>query len=322
MNLSVRPFQAQLSGEWEALVERSNAGTLFHRLDFLAYHGDRFKSVERHLAFFNGTTACGVLPLAVQDEEGALVATSPYGGSYGGPVFDRTMNYADSTKAVDLMVSEIEDMGCQRCRITLPIAACYKRYSETFRLALFEGGFQCVNRDISSVVELPDKDDGSDIGVTSRSRNMARKARKCGIEVRCPAPWSDFYKVLSRTYAKFSSDPTHSLAQLEWLGKTFPARVYSSVAYLEGEPVGGVCFFGVNARVMSSFYLCQDREFQHTQALSLLVYEALIQCREAGYRFFDFGTSSVGQKGRDNVFRFKESFGAIGQFRETYAWSG
>lgn len=318
MNLSIgladRP-QLQL---WDDFVESANGGTIFHRLDFLAYHGERFEGMEKHLVFYNGTALCGVLPLAIQDEEGTLVAKSPYGGSYGGPVFDRVMNYADSMRAVALMIDTVKAMGCGRFSVTLPIAACYKYHSETFRLALLENGFQCVNRDISSVVEMPDSHSG--VPMTSRARK-ARKARKCGVEVCCPAPWPDFYKVLTRTYAKFSSGPTHSLDQLEWLGKTFPSRLYSSVAYLEGVPIGGVCFFGVNARVMSSFYLCQDREHQHTQALSLLVHEGLIKCRDDGHRYFDFGTSSVGQKGRDNLFKFKESFGAVGQFRETYLWS-
>ena len=54
--------------------------------------------------------------------------------------------------------------------------------------------------------------------------------------------------------------------------------------------------------------------------MSLIVYDTILKAKEDGFKYFDFGTSSVNMKGRENIFRFKESFGAIGVFRHTYYW--
>jgi lipid II:glycine glycyltransferase (peptidoglycan interpeptide bridge formation enzyme) len=128
--------------------------------------------------------------------------------------------------------------------------------------------------------------------------------------------------VMEKTFNRLGKGPTHTLFEFEWLCAQFPERIYVDVAYLDNRPVAGIGFFAINRRVNSSFYLCLDQEFRETQAETLLIYEALIRSQEEGFKWFDFGTSSVNQEGRGNIFQFKESFGAIGLFRETYVWRG
>ena len=93
------------------------------------------------------------------------------------------------------------------------------------------------------------------------------------------------------------------------------------MAYFENKAVAAICYFAINNLVNSSFYLSQEPESQKKQALSLLVYQGLQNARDQGFQAFDFGTSSINRRGRTNIFKFKESFGAIGQFRTTYKWS-
>jgi lipid II:glycine glycyltransferase (peptidoglycan interpeptide bridge formation enzyme) len=52
--------------------------------------------------------------------------------------------------------------------------------------------------------------------------------------------------------------------------------------------------------------------------MSLLIFDTILDAKEREFDFFDFGTSSVNMIGRENIFRFKESFGSIGNFRHTY----
>lgn len=319
MNLTVKPLEKGQEDKWNLLVEKSNEGTIFHRLDFLAYHGDRFNENEHHLVFYNGDTPCGVMPMAIFEEEVRKVGKSPYGGTYGGPVFDRVLNYSDSMQVVTILLEYLRSVGVSQIRITLPIQCCYSHYSETFRLALLEHKFICVNRDISSVVCL-DKRCDVEKEMSSRSRNVARKARKAGVAIQNQGELADFWGVLEKTYKKLEMKPTHTREELSLLTDCFPSNIYFDVAYVDEMPVAGVGCFAINKRVNSSFYLCQDPEYQQTQALSLLIYEGLIRYQNEGYQWFDFGTSSANQQGRGNIFSFKESFGAVGQFRETYIW--
>jgi len=319
VRFKVERFQVEHTEIWNRFVDKSNGGTLFHRLDFLAYHGDRFLENEHHIVVYKGETLYSVMPLAIFKEAGQCVARSPYGGSYGGPVFSKPQNYQDSHEIIEAILEYLVSQQVTDLALTLPISVCYRRYSETFRLVLIERGFQCVNRDISSTVCLDMKNPISE-KMASRARNMARKARKMGVEVVRRAALSDFWQVMEKTFTKHNTRPTHTLAEFQWLHEHFPERIYVDVAYLKGIPVAGVGYFVINDRVNSSFYLCQDPQKQQTQALSLLLYEALEQAQQKGFHWFDFGTSSVNMQGRANIFRFKESFGATGVFRETYVW--
>lgn len=92
------------------------------------------------------------------------------------------------------------------------------------------------------------------------------------------------------------------------------------MAYLNGRPIAGIGVFVINRRVSSSFYLCTDPEFQNVQALSGLVCGAIQRAQDNGFKWFDLGTSSDEMQGRENIFSFKEGFGAIGLFRDTYLW--
>ncbi|MBF0527690.1 MAG: GNAT family N-acetyltransferase [Deltaproteobacteria bacterium] len=306
---------------WDDLVKRSNEGTLFHTLKFLSYHEDRFRSNEHHLIYYNGEAPCGGIPLAIFEEAGKKTARSPFGASCGGPFFDRVLNYEDSMLAVELLLAHLIEAGVASFRVTLPLRCYYRQYSDTFRLALLEHGFLCMNRDISSVVCLSGNS-GLEACVTSRLRNATRKAEKSGVVIKHRAPLDDFWFLLSKTYEKLNLKPTHTMAELRRLSDMFPDEIYFDVAYLQDRPLAGIAFFVLNKIVNSSFYLCHDSQYQQYQALSLLVYESLKMEAEHGFHWFDFGTSSLQQKGSKNLFLFKESFGAVGEFRESYEWRG
>jgi hypothetical protein len=319
MSFSIARYDSAQADAWNRFVEKANEGTLFHRVDFLAYHGERFAAQEHHLVIYNGQTLYGVMPMAIFEQDGLRLAKSPYGASYGGPVFEHPQSYRESHNVITALLTYLKSHRVSQLDLTLPIAACHRRFCETFRLTLFEHGFLCPNRDISNIVSIDKSIPVADT-MSSRGRRMARKACKLGVTVVHRAPLNDFWGVLDKTFAKHASKPTHSRAEFDWLHQHHPDRVYTDVAYSDGQPVSGIAYFVINERLNSSFYLCQDPAYKDAQGLSLLVYLGLKQAQQHGFRWFDLGTASVNMEGRPNIFSFKETFGAIGQFRETYRW--
>jgi hypothetical protein len=305
--------------KWDHFVEQADGGTIFHRLDFLAYHGGRFASQESHLVFLDGDTLLAVMPMAVLADAGGPCAYSPYGGSYGGPVFMRHPSYHQSQALVAALVAFLHDQGITKLRVTMPIAPAYTQPSDTFRFALLESGFVCRQRDISSVVPLS-AEKPVEQALTSRVRNMVRKSRKEAVEVVPRGSLEDFWLLMDLTFAKHGTHPTHAKREWAWLMDHFPQSIFVDVAYHHGLPVAGVGYLEINRHLHSSFYFCQDPSRQHLQGLSLLICEGLARCHAEGYAWFDFGTSSVNMKARPGIFLFKEGFGAIGAFRETYEW--
>lgn len=318
----VRQFDNHDMERWNDFVEKSNEGTIFHRLDFLSYHGNRYKQNEHHLVILKKNKLYGIMPMAIFEQEDTLIAKSPYGASYGGAIFSRHQNYHDSSEIIHAILKYLKEQNITKLVITLPTPILYQNYSDTIRLVLVEQGFKCSNRDIVSVVRLEKSNAQSD-EMLLRLPNIKRKAlkaRKHGVHVVKKAPPSDFWQVLEKTFSKLNIEPAHNLAEFQWLNNNFPESVYADVAYISEEPVAAIGYIILNKSVNSSFYLCMDPQKRHTQALSALIYEALDESKQKGFSWFDFGTSSINMKGLANIFRFKESFGAVGIFRETYTW--
>jgi hypothetical protein len=315
----LREIDPSTSG-WDDFVEQSNDGTLFHRIDFLRYHGARFSGVEHFLSIYRKQKRVGVWPLAIVGHDGKLCALSPYGASYGGPALREALGLSACRDVIGAAVAYVANAGVKEFRVTLPLRACSRVYSETFRFALMEAGFSCVNRDISSVIPLdPNLPEFAQVAShRSEWERRARKAAKSGVTIRRNAPIADFWEVLNVTFAKHGRSPTHSFEELEWLARKLPESILFSCAYLAGKPVAGVCYFAQNTRVVGTFYLCQDPEYQTVQAQSALLLDGFEQAQSLGYCWMDLGTSSVNMQAYDSIFRFKETLGAIGQFRETY----
>ncbi len=305
---------------WDAFVDGANGGNFFHKISFLEYHKGKFVDKEHHLAFFKGEELFGVMPMAIFEEEGRRVLRSPYGASYGGPLFKKMLTYSESNAIADLLLEMFDSIDIDRAVLTFPIPPLYRDYSEVFLLSLYEHGFKCTNRDISCGVPLQPPVEEIVKRFDSRARNMARKATANNIQKFRHAALEVFWPVLLKTYEKHQRQPTHSLEELTWLMERFPQEIYCDVALYDDIPVAGICFFAANKRVNSSFYLASDPQYRQLQALSLLIAEGLQESARQGYDYFDFGTSSVNMRGRPNSFLFKESFGAGGYFRDTYEW--
>ncbi len=299
---------------WDAFVAAGHGGTLFHTLRFLAYHGDRFAARERHLELRKGGALLGVLPLAVDGD----AARSPYGASYGGPVFAAPPGYAESVAAARAIVDAVRGLGARSLTMTLPVGPCHAVPCDTFRHALVECGFALANRDVSSVVPLgPDVD----AGMRPRARNAARKAERLGVRLRRDVEPGEFWPVLEGTMDRHGAQATHTLDQWRALVALCPGEVRTHVALApDGEPVAGIALLRATERVDSSFYLAQTARGRQAQALSLLVAETLRDAARAGDAWFDFGTTTHMQVARPQLFLFKEGFGALGVFRETYRW--
>lgn len=320
MSYTVREYSPDLADQWNNLVKRSNNGTIFHRLDFLAYHGKRFIKDEKHLIIMKGLSIYSVMPMAIFEVEGQLIAKSPYGGSYGGPIFEKSQSYQAGHEVIDAILEYLQANEINKLTLTLPIDICHECYSNTFQLALLEKRFRCTNRDIVSVVDLRRKESIQEI-MSQRGRRVVRKAKKVGVETTHKASLLDFWNVMEKNFAKHETSPTHTFEEFQWLADHFPEKIFADVAYIDNKPVAGIGVFIINKNVINSFYLCQDPAMRKYGALSLLIYESLKRAQQNQFKWFDLGTSSVNMKGRANIFQFKENFGSVGRFRETYDWS-
>ncbi len=302
---------------WINFIGKSINDTLFHHPDFLSYHESKYQ--EHHIAVYKGDSLFAILPMAIDSSSGHLAAKSPYAASFGGFLHLKNLEYSESKNMISEFLNYCRAHHIHEIKLVPQLPYHYDQfYSETFQFALLEAGFKNSNADITSVVPLSPNLE-TDI-LTSSARNMAGKAEKNGIVCVMNADITDFWTVLLKTYDKIGVAPTHSKKEWMWLQDKLPDSVCCDVAYLEKKPVAAIGHFKINNRVDSSFYLCSDPEHQNTQALSLLISVVLKSSLKKGFKWFDFGTSTAAMVARENLFRFKESFGAIGFFRRTLVY--
>lgn len=305
---------------WDACILSSINGTLFHRRSFLAYHGDRFRGREKFLLFCKGSEPWAQMSIEVHETGRGMEARSPYGGSYGGVVFQRQPRYRDIVALVDALVGYLREERISRFTIVPPIMICAEHSLDLFLFGLLKSGFRSVSRDITSAVPLGRPCPIHD-AVSVNCRNYARKASQLGVTIVERAGFDDFQLPWQATFEKHGVPPTHSPEELRRLHTTCADDISFDVAVRDDQVVASLAQFRINDRVTSSFYLCQDPQSAKTQALTLLLFNALQTAERQGYAWYDIGTSSVNMQARENIFRFKEQFNAIGIFRETLEWT-
>ncbi|MGE5473051.1 MAG: hypothetical protein ACM3UU_02385 [Ignavibacteriales bacterium] len=305
--------------KWDDFIEESVNGTIFHRRDFLSYHGSRFIEKEKWLIIVNGDSPIAQIVLTIDDDGNEIVAKSPYGASYGGITFKTYPTYHHGKEIVHLLLEYLKDNNVNRFIITPPIACCSDKSLDTFYFNLLEAGFKSINRDISSVVIF--KENKPIRGeISPNARNMFNKAVKAGVTIVKKGDLNDFWKVMESTFAKHGTSPTHTKKQFEMLTRLLPERIYVDIAYKDNLPIAGIGYFKINKNVNSSYYFCQSTEYQNLQGLSMLVLTALEDSQMDGYKYFDFGTSTVTMIAKENIFNFKENYTKVGFFRETFEW--
>jgi hypothetical protein len=317
--LHLHRFQPEDRAAWADFLDLADNATIFHSLDFLDYHGDRFKEEAHHLLWRKGERLFAALPLGVFEEGGQRLARSPYGASWGGLVHESRFKLKYALEIVGSLVDYLRAREISECVITPPPSCYYGQYNNHFEFALVAHGFQTVNRELTSVIDLRGCTDPMALMTTS-ARSPARKAKKHGVQVVRDAPLDVFYPLLEETKERLGGDITHTLADLQWLQAHLPGRIKVDVAYHEAEPIAGNLYFD-NKHGLLCFYLSHRKTHDHLSAPNLLIYDALCWAVDQGRASFDFGCSSVRQQIQNlGVSNFKENFGARGLFRETYRW--
>jgi len=298
--------------KWFFFQERAYGATIFHHPDFLSYHGNKY--TESHLGFFKGNELFGLVTMAVSDIDGKMVAKSPYGASYGGFIFSKTMNYNDSKEILELFKNYLLEKKINKVIIVPPIDVYYKYYSGTFVFAMLEVGFKFINSDITSVVYLVKE---NLMNFNSRAKRAYKKSLKFDLDIKYDAKVDDFWFLMLKTFKKHGVPPTHSLNELLYLKEMFLQDIKFSVVYYKNAPVAGIAEFKLNNYCLMSFYICQDDKYRYMNAQTYLIKNLLDKACFGGFKYFDFGTSSLNMVANPNIFSFKEGLGSIGKFRHT-----
>ena len=305
------------SSAWDNFVSSANNGTLFHTRRFLNYHHEgRFN--DHSLEFYKKGKLVGVFPAALIETGNKRQLVSHPGASVGSFVVPEDLAFADALEMVEQLVDYSKRENLDGIKLTQPPTIYSKRLSHYIDFALQKNGFLYAKREISSILFLEKSIDENLSKFKSTHRTAARKAEKSGVVVKETDDFASFYEILKKNLSiRHDVKPTHSLDELLHLKELFPDKINLFGAYIEGEMVAGVVNFIATENVVLAFYISHNEDFQEVRPINLLFYKIFEWAIQKKYNVFDFGIFTVNEEPNMGLARFKENFGASGQFRDT-----
>ena len=298
---------------FDNLIQNSIGGTIFHEIKFLKYHKKKF-SFE-HFFIKKGEENIGSFTIVAkfEDNTNSIIINSPMGATYGGFVFKSKLNYSDSYKIIELILNKFKSENTLRIEIVFPIDECYIKYSNAYlKLAMINLGFKINYIEASSILDL----NSFEKNYSNRVKRSIKKAEKNKIEVQFNSCINNFFNVYDLTYLRHGQNPTHNKEDLVYLSKTYPDRISFNLAYFKGDVVSGVCVFNLNSSVDLLFYICSDSRYNYTQANTFLIHQTIRNSQKNRKKYLDFGTCTERLSVKNNILKFKESFGCNLSFRE------
>jgi len=316
--MRVVEYTPEMLDQWEGFVESSANGTIFHLQRFLNYHPPgRFR--HRHLMFYEGKKLVALVPGVDWQDGKRRVYISHRGASYGGFVIPEGFGIKDAMEVVGTLLWWCKNKEYRELILTQTPQIYYSRPHNHIDFALMRNGATFVKRELTSVIELKSSIDENFAMFRSEARTATRKAMRNGVEVRLSDDFPEFYRILEKNLAmRHNVSPTHTLEELLLLRSFFPNRIMLWGAYYKGNLIAGVVIFITNPRALLAFYISHDERHQHLRPLNLLFYSVIKWGIENRFRYLDFGTYTLNMEPNFGLANFKEGFGALGYFRDTY----
>ena len=123
-----------------------------------------------------------------------------------------------------------------------------------------------------------------------------------------------FYKCLELSKARHNTKPVHTLAELRGLKERFPEEILFRGIWQDGIYLSGMMIFVFRqAKAFHFQYLAPDDSRRETNATTALFVNAMREASQKGFEKFSWGISTEegGDYLNENLYRFKETFGAL-----------
>ena len=305
---------------WNSFIEESNNGTLFHRLDFLSYHKEKFSNNEYHLIVLKGEQIVALVPLAIFNSNNFIEAKSPYGASFGGIVHNNKLTLDQGLVIVDLIDDYFVVKKINQVSFTFPPINYFSNYSGYIDFALLRKGFNIVKREIFHVLSLEIDYRNQFEKYEGRTRTVLRKIQN-DFYLEENVSVENFFPILLEDKMRLNSEPTHSFQEIIKLKELFPQRVFIDMAINKiNKSKSAICYFiSIINKVIMTFYIAQEVQAMGSNGTTFLLDYGIKKAIEQGYKYFDFGSSTFGYEVKNiGLSVFKESFGSNGYCRDQY----
>lgn len=313
------PYDQSKAQEWDAFVETSRNGTLFHARRFLSYHPpERF--VDRSMLIYRNDRLIAVFPGAEQLRDGSKWWSSYPGSTYGGLVLADGTMLEDTVAALHALAARAREDGFAGIEMRLSEQAFRRRPSDDLEFGLWWLGFEQRAVELSTSIPVFQGFELAQRAYREDTRRNVRKASKGGVRVAWSDDFATYWAILTQNLVKHGAHPTHTLEEILRLRDLCGDRIKLAVAEVGGVMAAGVVVFVANQTCYHSFYIAQNYEYQQSRALSAVIDFLVRWGADESFRYFNLGISTEGAGTMVNwgLFTFKQGFGGAGYARASY----
>lgn len=306
---------------WQAFVASSPNATLFHDLDFLAYH----RSIDfHHLVVRGDGNLVAIVPGALLESDGKRTWRSPVGASIGGPALTRRPRLNRVMAIVDALLTYAREQRWSSIEMTLPPSVYHPEAGDLVAFALVRHGFREEGRWLSPMLDLDRVPAAASVEASLFERRQLQAlhgGQAAGI-VACLGGFTElkeFAPVFEETYARLATRPTHTIADLEFLMRRFPDRIHLELARHGPRTVAGIFVMRLTERVAVTAYICSTDDGRRAGGVVVAMSSLLNRLRRGGGRWLDLGPSATERSTNAGVMLFKEGLGGVGYCRTRWA---
>ena len=306
----IQPYTREQESRWDRFVmEDSMNGTFLQTRKFLNYHPEgRFTDAS----FFVEKSGIVVAVVPGCSVDGSFV--SHLGSTFGGPVISK--DFYSGNKILEI-VKDIDDYIVRnfksvKLKPTSPIFATVP--TDLLDYALEHSGYSRYT-ELSCYTPIA-KDVDPLENCKRECRHNFRLSEKLNLTYgEIPdCEMEKFYDFLVKSKARHNTKPVHTLAELQNLKQRFPGEILFRGVWQDGIYLSGMMiFYFRQAKVFHFQYLAPDDSKRETNATTSLFVNAMREAAQVGCEKFSWGISTEdgGAYLNENLYRFKESFGAL-----------
>ncbi|SHN31851.1 Acetyltransferase (GNAT) domain-containing protein [Cyclobacterium lianum] len=300
MGWQVIAFESELEADWKEVLAKATNATLMHQRSFLAYHKKRFHDAS--LILYRGDRPMAIFPAHREADQ----VFSHKGLGYAG-LIHRPCSFDQEVQLYLQLLRYYEAQGVARLQIKATPSFYSKESTESLPYIMHLAQAEIRQMELSLAIKLPLK-----VRHKGRKANILQ-AKRSGLQVVEEGEVELFWDTLLRPNLKkrYQKKPTHNKEQMQYLKEWHPDNIRQFMVYQNGIPLAGATVF-FTPNCLHTQYLATNVAGRKQHALDLLI-DYLCTAQAAGRKYLDFGHSNEcgGRKINRDLFRWKESFGAI-----------
>lgn len=154
--------------------------------------------------------------------------------------------------------------------------------------------------------------------ISSKNRNMIRKAEKEGVSIVESDDYDTFKRLYDGTMTNLHAEDFYFFPQAYYdeYKQTFEGKSMLCLAMFDGKPIAGSMFMFSDD--YAHYHLSgRDREYSRYAANNLILWYAIRKAKECGCKWLHFGGGTTGEED-DSLLKFKKEFSKT----ETEFWIG